>query len=160
MGRDGGTLDECLDVCGTDDCQETAEAKTCFTCVENCATTYEGAMLECLQMVPSTTMTFDRNLGACSIDASNVMDQCASQCYGLSDPFFGWSPGAEEGNASQGRPFDVPAQPRPTASFAATRPPQDPASPRPWIPAPSSGLLAVVGLGLVVAGCAIERFFA
>ena len=90
-------ISECKATLGS--CSNSEATNSCLSCVESCTMTYETEMLECLQKVePTTTFTFNRNLDACSVDASRTMDTCTASCYGDDfDPYEGWTPDKEEG---------------------------------------------------------------
>ena len=97
----GVELSSCLTSCGKsrESCSEETESTNCLSCASKCASTYEAEMLACLQKVDATTtLTFGKNLDACSVASSSTHDSCAEKCHS-EDAYYGWSPEAEEGLA-------------------------------------------------------------
>jgi hypothetical protein len=97
----------CLSLCTEKrtKCTDSDAVVECTSCVEDCATTFDGKMLACVQGQSATTsMTFGMNLDACMIAASDVMDTCRSACDTSStDDFLGWTPETEAGIGESGR---------------------------------------------------------
>ena len=73
----------CLSLCVEkhSKCSDTDEAVTCKSCMTSCATTLDGAMLECVQAQDTTTTgTYGENLDSCMTLAGNTADDCRSDC--------------------------------------------------------------------------------
>ena len=65
-------------------------------------------MLACLQKIDATTtLTFGKNLDACSVASSSTHDTCTEKCHG-EDAYYNWSPEAEEGEEVTAK-FSIPA---------------------------------------------------
>ena len=62
-------------------CSDSDETTACKSCLTTCATTFDGAMLECVQgQSDTTTGTYGANLDACMNTATATMDDCRSTC--------------------------------------------------------------------------------
>ena len=97
----------CLSLCTEKraKCVDTEEVTQCSSCVEDCATSFDGSMLACVQGQNSKSkLTFGQDLDSCMIAASSIMDSCRSSCdtSGL-DEFLGWTPETEAGIGEAGR---------------------------------------------------------
>lgn len=170
----GSEIDSCRSMCkrAREDCTETEAATNCFACVETCVSTYTEEMQACLLRVsPLTTLTFGKNLDACSVSASSRMDTCSEKCYG-NDGYFGWTPETEEGVEKSMERFTIPSylaalqQAREVepnfqqqSLLRATPSSRKGTANAKWIPGPwylhASGAIGVV---MVVAGIALERY--
>jgi hypothetical protein len=65
-------------------CSDADATVDCQSCATACATTFDGAMLMCVQAQDSTTIgTFGANLDACMNLAGDTMDDCRSSCSPL-----------------------------------------------------------------------------
>lgn len=152
-------LKNCLSHCNTT-CELSDEATLCLSCMESCSSTYNKEMRTCLQQVDATTtMTFEADLDACSIEASSKMDSCSQECYGGDDGFGGWTPDSEEGRPSNGsfsRENFVESCARTELSTPRSRR-------RDEHPPGSSTtsyvkITGIIGVVMVITGCILDRF--
>ena len=88
-------------------------------CVIGCSMVYDGSLLQCLRLHSSSKLERSSSNkmeqgAACSIEASEIYEDCFQECYGGQDLLEGWTPEKEAGSYDMSRSsaeaFAVPKQ--------------------------------------------------